>query len=68
MGPNTNRMTSVLLDLLAGGGGGGDVFDGGTAAPKELKPAPHGSAAARTEATSKAVTAAVRLAIATVQA
>ena len=36
--------------------------------PEELKPAPYGSATARTEATSKAVSAAVRFATATVQA
>ena len=36
--------------------------------PGELKPAPYGSATARTEATSKTVSAAVRLATATAQA
>ena len=36
--------------------------------PEELKPAPYGSATARTEATSKTVSAAVRLATATAQA
>ena len=40
MGPNTNRMTSVLLDLLAGGDGGGGIFDGGTAAPRGAETSP----------------------------
>ena len=41
---------------------------GGGGCPEELKPAPYGSATARTEATSKAVSAAVRFATATAQA
>ena len=55
-------MTSVLVALPAGGGGGGGVFDGGTAAPRGAEATPYGSATARTEATSKAVTAAVGVA------
>ena len=52
----------MLLDLLAGGDGGGGIFDGGTAAPRGAEATPYGSATARTEATSKAVTAAVGVA------
>ena len=54
--------TSVLVALPAGGGGGGGVFDGGTAAPRRAEATRYGSATARTEATSKAVTAAIGVA------
>lgn len=57
-----------MLVVLPAGGGGGGLFDGGTAVPGGAEATHYGSATAGTEATSNAVTTAVGIAIASVQA